>query len=286
MRPARPDDGVSPGATTPLIHGVRPKLRLAAASMLVLGAGRIMAPRTPVPPGPEERAAPILEEAVDRREPARLFRPLQDAGRAAASYTVSFWREPRRRIETHPDFDAGVEERTPAAFGIRTNVDQVLTHVGALDGRRETRVTLADGSEVRARVRAYEARTGLVLLQLAGAAEAASAPLASAPPVAGALTVAAARFEGTDLLVPVFVGAVRPDRYTVEPVGGSLRPGMPIYALDGGALAIAGAGGSSAHPVADALARLGSLAGQDPSLPRTIGVCFQAITPALAAFVG
>jgi hypothetical protein len=104
--------------------------------------------------------------------------------------------------------------------------------------------------------------------------------------VAGALTVAAARFEGTDLLVPVFVGAVRPDRYTVEPVGGSLRPGMPIYALDGGALAIAGAGGSSAHPVADALARLGSLAGQDPSLPRTIGVCFQAITPALAAFVG
>jgi S1-C subfamily serine protease len=243
-----------------------------------------MAPRTPIPPAPEEKAAPILTEAVDRREPERLFKPLQDAGGTALAYTVSFWTRPR--FETHSDFESRGEERTPAAFGVLVTDDQVLTHAAALDGRRETRVTLPDGTEVPARLRAYEAHTGLVLLELAGGDGAPAVPVASTPPIAGALAVAAARVEGTDFVTPVFVGAVRSGTYTVRPVGGPLRPGMPIYDLRAEAIGITGADGSIAHSVRGALDRLDALAGQAPVLPHTIGVCFQPITPSIAELVG
>jgi S1-C subfamily serine protease len=271
-------------ATRPVIHGMRAKLRLAAVAVLVLGAGRVMAPRTPVPPAPEEKAAPILEEAVERRAPERLFKPLQDAGGTALPYTVSFWT--RARFETHSDFESRAEERTPAAFGVLVSDDRVLTHAAVLDGRRDTRVTLADGTEVPARLHAYEPQTGLVLLRLAGGAGAPAAPVASTPPIAGALAVAVARVEGTDFVTPVFVGAVRSGTYTVRPVGGPLRPGMPIYDLRAEAIGITGAEGSIAHSVRGALDRLDALAGQAPLLPRTIGVCFQAITPSIAELVG
>jgi hypothetical protein len=86
-----------------------------------------MAPRTPVPPALEEKAAPILKEAVERREPERLFKPQQDGGGTALAYTVSFWTRPR--FETHSDFESRGEERTPAAFGVLVTDDQVLTQI-------------------------------------------------------------------------------------------------------------------------------------------------------------
>jgi S1-C subfamily serine protease len=286
MNPARRDDAETPAAQRPLIHGMRAKLHLAGVALLVLGAGRAVAPRRPAPAA-EEKVAPILEAAVDRRDPARLFRPLQDAGRAALPYTVSFWSRGHSAFDTHPDFESAVEERMPSAFGVLLANDQVITHVLALDGRMEARVTLADGAEVLARVRAYEARTGLVRLQLTtGLAGAPTAPLASTRPVAGALTVAAARFEGRDLLVPVFVGAVGPDSYRLEPVGGPLRPGTPIYNLDGEAIGIAAGEGPIAYSLAGVLDRLDAMAREAPGFPRSIGVCLQTITPSIAKRIG
>jgi serine protease Do len=276
----------SPHAGRPLIQGLRAKLRLAGAAVLVLGAGKAIAPETPAPAAPE-KVAPMLEAAVERREPARLFRPLQDAGRAALPYTVAFPRRDGPQFETHADFGpAAVPPRTPAAFGIVLTDGEVLTHVAALEERMEPSVVLADGSQVSSRVRAYDGESGLVLLKLNHPANAVAATLASERPSPGALAVAAARFEGMELVMPVFVGAVAEHGYLLMSAGGPLPPGMPIYNLAGEAIGIASGGTSMAYSVAETAGRLRAAARDGQGLPRTMGACLQPLSPALESLVG
>lgn len=228
----------------------------------------------------------MLEAVVERREPARLFRPVQEAGRAALPHTVAFPRRDGQRFETHSDFaPSAVQPQTPAAFGIVLADGEVLTHVAALEGRMEPPAVLADGREVPSRVRAYDGESGLVLLQLNRSPHAAGAPLASERPSPGALAVAAARYEGMELVIPVFVGAVGEQGYMLMAAGGSLAPGMPIYNLAGEAIGVAGAT-SMAYSVAEAAGRLRAAARDGQGLPRTMGVCLQPVSAALAPLVG
>jgi S1-C subfamily serine protease len=141
----------------------------------------------------------------------------------------------------------------PAAFAVAVDGARLLAHAARLEGARSVMVPLPDGRLVSASVTAYDAATGLVLLQLPEAS-AAAATIASTPPGVGALVVAAVTDAGTDRVVPVFITSATPQRYGVSAAGG-LAPGMPIYTLDGELIAVAD-GGDTAWPVRAVLDRV------------------------------
>jgi S1-C subfamily serine protease len=282
-----------PGAesqSSKLISGLGLKTRLAAGCVAVLASGALLAPRTirEAPPSEEQAAAPILQADAERREPARVFRAIQQTGRRVAAFSVAFRPPAAAGARSFADFSQPSAQLRPGGFGIAVSPDRVLTHVAALGGLSEPPLRLPDGGEVRARVVGYEGETGLVLLRVESAALLQPASLAVAPPVPGELALAAARDEGGDVVAPVFIASRAPGRHAITTASGLLMPGTPIYNLAGEALAVSAGSPTAtvAYPVADALERLRRLADAGRGLPRSIGVFFQSITPALARIFG
>jgi S1-C subfamily serine protease len=132
-----------------------------------------------------------------------------------------------------------------------------LTHAGALDGRTAVQISAADGRLTDGRVAAYEPSTGLVLLHTQ-TSNTTAAPLAAAAVAPGTLAVAVGRWNGRDILVPLFVTSVSNGRYTLSDGGGVLRTGMPVFTLDGELFAMVARDEAGAHAFAvrEAAARL------------------------------
>lgn len=272
-----------------LIRGGRTKLVLVLGCVAVLGVGALVAPpRVPPPVARAEAAAPRLEAQVERRGPARAFRGVQDAGRGALRFSVSFPAAPRVDIVTYEDFAENVPRSAlPSGFGLLVSAREVLTHLAATGGRTRLSAQTADGTLVQSRAVAYEPETGLLLLELAAGVPEAPPPVAP-PAVAGELAVAAARDDGRDYVAPVFIAAAEPDRYLVTAASGLIFPGTPLFTLDGEPLAVTAGGAPEplAYPVAASLERLRRLVAEGRGLPSSIGARLQALDGALAQRLG
>lgn len=269
-----------------LVRGVATKLRLAGACAAVLSVGVVAAPRAArhAAPAPEEKVAPILAAEVERREPARMFRGVQDAGRKALAFSVAFPAPARPTIPAFADFLRPRRE-TPAysGLGILAAQGRVLTHISALGGRTDPMAQFPDGTLASARLLAYEPETGLAL-----SVETTDPParLSSDAPSPGEVAVAAARLGAREFVAPVFIASVGADSYTLS-AAGVLAPGTPIYDLSSDALAVAGAAETStAFPLPETLQRLEALARGGRGQPRSLGLYVQPLTPALARLWG
>lgn len=274
-----------------LIQGGGLKLRLAGAAAAVLLLGALLAPPSRQTPLPQEKAVPILQAEVQRREPARVFRGVQETGRKALRYAVAFHAAAGDAgARAFPDFAPPLgEPEAPHGFGVLVSTDgEVLTHVSALGGTALKEAELGDGTRAQARVLAHEPETGLMLVKLDGIAGLAAAPLARGEPDSGELVVAAGRSHGRDIVAPVFVASNDGDRYRISAASGIVVPGTPLFNLEGEALAVTSGAPSlsEAYPIARSLARLRERLAQGRAFPSSIGVTFQPLEAGLARKLG
>ena len=267
------DPSMDPNIASPkLLGSLRLKLKVAGASAALLAAGVMLAPE-PAPaamPISQERTAPLLEEEVQRREPIRVFRGLQDLGRRVAQHGVAIPGAPRPEIL--PDVPRRPAATARPGFGIVTETGQtVLTHVSALDGRREFPVHAADGTAHVAQVIAHEASTGLTLLAIPGTTLT-PAVLSVTRPEPGSLAAASARWAGGHVVAPVFVASAGVDGYAVGALDAAVPAGMPLYDLDGGAFAIASGSPGLAFPIGGSVERLRARVTAGRAFDSSIGV--------------
>lgn len=257
------------------------KLRIGAACVAVLLIGAWLRPRAAAPlTPPEELPAPLLEEQVQQR----AVPPFRGIAEAVA-------RLPVRGIAVHRDTAAPLVRSdfgdpiapAPPVFAVAVSETHVLTHAAALAGGRPPVLTTAAGTQLPTSIVAFDTSTDLVLLSTASPA--AAIPIfANAIAQPGALVVGAARSHTADVAVPLFITSVTAGQYGVSGAATDAPPGLPIYDLDGGLLAVS-AGNGTAWRIRYALDRLLSQAAT-ASLPSSIGIAFQVIDTPLAAAIG
>lgn len=271
---------------TRLLDATATKWRLAAACGIVLVAGALLAPlpaQTTIP-APQERVAPLLEEQVQLRATPPPFRGVQDVALQAQGHGVAIPPAIDAGAPSLDDFSEAGGRPPAGGFGVVVSETGVLTHAVALGGRSALTVVTADGRVLTARLAAYEAATGLVLLHT----EPSGVPpavVASRTPVPGMLAVAVGRWDGRDVAVPVFVTSADGERYRVAVGADALRAGLPVYDLDGGLLALAAGDGDDAVPIGDAVTRLTAQASRGSGEP-SFGVAVQELAGALIGAFG
>lgn len=276
---------VSGASPSKLLGSLRLKVRLAAACTAVLVAGALLAPRAAptAVPASQERPVPLLEQEVQRREPVRLFRPVQEIARQIVAHNVTIPPPSHSYLRTLPDVPRPAASVVPpAGFGVFVDGNgTVLTHATALLGRASLRILMSDGASVEARLIAHEASTGLVLLRTTGAGTVVPAPLDSTRAEAGSLAATAAQWLDRSIVAPVFVTSAGLDSYAIDAHGAALA-GMALYNLEGQAFAIAtGSPRGTAYPAREALDRLMARA-SGKAIDAALGMTFQALTEPLA----
>jgi S1-C subfamily serine protease len=146
-------------------------------------------------------------------------------------------------------------------------------------------VIMADGRRLTARAVAHEPATGLVLLQTQPSGVSID-PISTTSPAAGTLAVAAAQSAQRDVAVPVFVTSFADGRYTVAGVSEAVRPGMPVYTVDGELFAIAsGNQRGDAYAISAAASRLMTRASSGQPVA-SFGVGFQELRGLLTQVYG
>jgi S1-C subfamily serine protease len=273
------------GGPPKLLGSFSLKVRLAAASTVILVAGSLLAPRAApsAVPVSQERATPLLEQEVQRREPLRLFRPVQEIARQIVVHNVTIPPPLQAYPRSLPDIgEASAMPLSPAGFGVFVDAaGTVLTHAAALRGQPSLRILTSDGASVEAQLLAHEASTGLVLLRTIGANAIVPAPLESTRADAGSLAATAARFLDRTIVAPVFVTSAGGNSYAIDAHGAALA-GMPLYNLDGQAFAIAAdSAQGTAYPAREAFERLAARAASGKAIDAALGMTFQAVTPTL-----
>ncbi len=284
------DPSPRPRVLQRLIRGRRTKLRLAGACLVVLGLGYLGSPpaRSKVDAAPEPQAetvAPVLQEEIQRREPVRFFGLLRETGLRCLVHTASF-------PSADPPVPTFLELAAPrpvrravSGAGLVVSAEgRILTHVSALAGRSEPEVELPGGERVRGRVVAREPETGLVLIEVPAPSPLDPALPAAAPAAAGEVAIAAAQMGGRELVAPVFVTSHEGTAYTLG--SALLVPGLPVFDLDGEALAVAGSAGAPAFEAGAATERLLARLASGAGLGSTIGVSLQPLTTELATRLG
>jgi S1-C subfamily serine protease len=266
------------------------RLQLAAASGLVLAVGAWLAPRAAQTPlaAPQEHAAPLIEEQVQRREAARPFSGVEDVAARVRAHVAAIPSAAGVVERTGNDFtEPASEGPPPAGFGVFISDRHLLTHRRALEGRASARVVTASGADADARLLVYEQSSGLVLLEIEPAIGTA-APLAMSSPAPGSLGIAVGHAaEGGDIAVPVFITSSGASRYTLGRVDDVVRPGMPVFTIDGELLAVAAPNTTRVHafPAREAAGRLlaRNIAGEQPS---SFGMRLQALSGLLTRSFG
>jgi hypothetical protein len=257
------------------------KLRIggACAALLILGAWlrpQTAAPLTP----PEERPAPLLEEQVQQR-PAADFRGIEAA--VAGLPVRGVVAQPATSAPAMGGDFGGPVPQAPPVFAVAVSDSHVVTHVAALTGGKPPTVINAGGARIPTSIAAFDTVTRLVLLN-SPTPVAASPTFAEAIPQPGSLVVGAARSPSLDMAIPLFITSVTADRYGLSGIAESAPPGLPVYNLDGGLLALS-AGDGTAWRIRYALDRLLSQAATR-SLPSSIGIAFQVLAEPLATAIG
>jgi S1-C subfamily serine protease len=278
-----------PGAQGKLLGARAMKLRISVAAVLLLAAGAALAPR---PPGAgeaarlapsEERSAPLLEEQVRRRAETRPALDIPEAAARARPQVVAIPIAQASRISVVTDYAPRDAAARAGGVGARVSATHVITHAAALDGRSTVALATSDGGQVQGTLVAYDRATGLALLQTPPSA-AAPASLAPAPAPAGTLAIHVGVAAGVDEAGLVSLAGRDGEWYDVGAAAGTLRPGTPIFALDGPLLAVAGEGGRVAA-IGGPAARLFAIA-QSGVRTSAFGLAFQALDGSLAAVFG
>ncbi len=263
---------------TRLFGSMRLKLWIAVGCALVLVAGALTipapAPSTVVPP--QERAMPLLEQEVQRREQLRIFGELQQLGPRLARHSVmipALSRTPGLPSDMAPP----APRADPAGHGLIVSADgEVLTSAAALRGRESLQIELFDGARAEARVIAFDPDTDLVLLVANPVPRSDAAPWATEPPPAGMLAVAVAHAGGHVAVAPVFVTAAPDAERRIRTTTADLAPGTPLFTVAGEVFAVA-VGGSdpSAVLVASAVGRLRDRIASGQARRGALGLTFQ-----------
>ena len=261
-----------------LFGSLRVKLWIAAAcgSILLLGLLTLPPPTPSAVPAAQERATPLLEAEVQRREQLRIFEEVQQLGPRVARHSVTIPAQPPP--EPLPsDLAAPVPRIDPTGHGLIVSADgELLTSAGALRGRETLAVELFDGRKVSAHVVAFDPEADLVLLQSDGIPRTDAAPWAPTPPTAGMLAVAVSHVGTQVAVAPVFVMAAPDAERRVRTTSADLLPGTPLYTTAGEVFAIAaGAGDSSAALIAPAVARLRERIASGQARRGALGLTFQ-----------
>jgi len=263
---------------------IRMKLRATLASVVVLGVGAWLAPETDssaVAP-PQERAAPLLDEQVARRETAPVFTGVQDAAQRIDRQGLVVV-QPAAASPRWSDFAAASDPRSPG-FGIFVSSNHVLTHYDAVNGRSSVLLSTAEGRTIHAVPVVFEPATGLMLLETDDPAGLVASP-GSFQPETGDVVLGSGSLPFGELTVPTFVMGVAADEFVASSTE-LLMPGMPVYSLEGELMGIAGRKGSGqVHSVRAAATRLRGRLGAG-GLPGSAGMEFQAIEGALASLFG
>jgi S1-C subfamily serine protease len=275
-----------------LVRRARTKGAIVVICAVVLVLGVLLAPpRLPDnPEPPKEKVAPMIEAEVEKREPARLFRGLREAGLRALPHVVSFHSTRsdlgRKRMLDFSTPNTGRRHSSGCGLVV-AGEGAVLTHFAALGDESMPLYATHDGKLVPARVAAYEAETGLVLLQ--------SAPIGASAQVQGGsiplpddLVIAVARRGALPYVVPVSLDPGCAMQCALMTYGGEVEPGMPVFDLSGSAIAVIGGGASDvvAYGVEEAMQRLTTLVAEEHPFPASLGLAFQAVSGALAERLG
>jgi S1-C subfamily serine protease len=269
-----------------LFSSIRSKLWIAVASVLVLAAGVLTLP-APAPSGvgaPEERAAPLLEAEVERRQQLRIFEEIQQLGPRLARHSVTIPGTPQTAA-LPSDLTPPTPRIDPSGHGLIISADgEILTASAAVRGREVLPVELIDGRRIDARVVAFDPDADLVLLQSPDVPRTDAAPWATTPPTAGMLSVAVSHAAGQVAVAPVFVMAAPDADRRVRTTNADLSPGTPLFTTAGEVFAIAaGNGDTSAAIIASAVARLRERVASGQARRGALGLTFQPIDGALRA---
>jgi serine protease DegS len=263
---------------------LRSKLWIAAACLVVLLVGYMTIPApapTAVAP-PQERAAPLLEAEVERRQQLRIFEEIQQLGPRLARHSVTIPGEPP--LPPFPsDLTPPSPRPEPDGHGLIISADgEVLTSAGALRGRESLEVELFDGRRVQARVVAFDPDADLVLLQSDAIPRTDAAPWATTPPSAGMLAVAVSHAGRQVAVAPAFVMAAPDADRRVRTTSTSLLPGTPLFTTAGEVFAVAaGADDPTASLVAPAVSRLRDRIASGQARRGALGLTFQPLDAAL-----
>jgi S1-C subfamily serine protease len=268
-----------------LFGSMRTKLSIAAGCALVLLAGALTIPAPPptAVAVPQERATPLLEQEVQRREQLRIFGELQQLGPRLARHSVTI-----PTTSATPGFPSDVAPPAPrvdpAGHGLVVSADgEVLTSAVALGGRESLQIELMGGSLAQAQVIAFDPETDLVLLRAEPVPSTDAAPWAAEPPAPGMLTVAVAHTAGHVAVAPVFVTAAPDADGRIRTTTAQLAPGTPLFTVAGEVFAVAvGGDDPSAVLVAAAVARLHDRIAAGQARRGALGLTFQPIEGALA----
>jgi serine protease DegQ len=275
----------SPETPPRLFGSMRTKLWIAAGCALVLLAGALTIPAPPpsAVAAPQERATPLLEAEVQRREQLRIFGELQQLGPRLARHSVTI-----PLLSATPSLPSDVAPPAPridpAGHGLIVSADgEVLTSAAALRGRESLQVALMGGTRAQAHVIAFDPDTDLVLLSAAPVPRTDAAPWAAEPPAPGMLTVAVAHAAGHVAVAPVFVTAAPDADRRIRTTTAQLAPGTPLFTVAGEVFAIAvGGNDPSAVLVAPAVARLRDRIAAGQARRGALGLTFQPIEGALS----
>lgn len=285
-----PDGRVDEPSPQKLFGSVRTKLGIAAACAVVLVVGALTLPApapSAVPPSPE-RAVPLLEAEVERRQQLRIFEEIQQLGPRLVRHSVTIPAEPE--LEPLPsDVSPKTPRRDPAGHGLIVSPDgELLTAAAAIRGRESLQVELFDGRRVAAHVVAFDPDADLVLLRASDIPRTDAAPWATTPPTAGMLAVAVSHAGQRVGVAPVFVMAAPEAEHRVRTTSADVLPGTPLFTTAGEVFAVAAGGGDpSAALVAPAVARLRDRVAGGQGRRGALGLTFQQIDDALAkAFPG
>jgi len=282
------DDQPTDVPPSKLLTGGALKLRLAAASLIFLAVGALVAP-TAGPTTlavPEERPAPLLEEQVQQRATVRPFRGVSEMAGLVSAHGVAIAAPPTMAPPVWSDYATATRRPQPSGYGVFVSEALALTHAAALDGRLTVKVSTVDGRSLESSLVGYDPATELALLSVPGAAVPPAA-LASTFAEAGALGAGVVRQGGRTVVMSVFFAGLDGERYLLSHGNELTRPGLPIFNMDGQLVAITG----SPSTAPDAIAAgpvLGRLLAQasGSSRPASLGIEVQEIPRALRPLLG
>jgi serine protease Do len=260
-----------------LLASAPAKLKLIVAAVATLAAGLAFSPprRATTLGAPQERAAPLLEQQVQPRIVRRPFDEVPAAVARARGFALAIWPDRPAVPPLIPDVGALPPRAGPRGFAVRVSPTHALTHVDALEGQPTVRLEASSGAVVDARVAGFDAETGIVALETDP--DAAPPPaIAADAPSAGALLVGVADDAGRERVAPVFVVGASAARLDLGGAADALRPGMPLFDLQGALAGIAAGVGDAAVPMTAAMSPASAPGGRPPT--GGIGATFQPLT--------
>ena len=262
------------------------RLLAAAAAATVLVVGYAARPHEPLAARLEEAPGPLLQEAVEQREPQTVFRALQRVGASSLPYVarvsaaagpVDFWSD--------LPGDAAAVPTDDERYGVVVGPAEIVAAGASLAVGDDVAVILGDGRQLQGTVTAHFRDRGLALISAITSAPFTVPPIAAAVAPGEAVVAVGVGTEG-EVIAPVFVaGTTRSGILAATPL--DAFEGMGVF-TEGGALAGIIAGTGEGFRILRPDRALAPVPFRDP-LPPALGVALtrgQTGTPGVVSVAG